>query len=296
MHKKEKTFSELKNLIKKLRKKRFDLIYDAHRSLRSIWIVWNLSKYGFCKKPKVWSIKKRTWQRSLLIRFKINFLKKSVPQRTQWLSPLQRFSKIELKNHTELFPGNDSTLEIKRFLKENGLLKKGFIAIGASASYPLKCWPLPNYYKLISGLLKKNWPLVLVGGIGEIETSKIEKKFFGKVLNVSGKFSTLESAELLRQACLTVTNDTSVSHLSEAMGTPSFVLFGPTVKEFGYAPFLKDSKIIETNEVVKCRPCSRDGRGTCRNPEYLKCLSTISPEMILSLIPCSVPTKKGINF
>ena len=40
---------------------------------------------------------------------------------------------------------------------------------------------MTNYFDLIFGLLKKNWPLVLVGGLNGTETSKIEKKFLGKI-------------------------------------------------------------------------------------------------------------------
>ena len=41
-HKRKDTLGKLNKLIKNLREEKFDLIYDAHRSLRSIWIVWNL--------------------------------------------------------------------------------------------------------------------------------------------------------------------------------------------------------------------------------------------------------------
>jgi len=285
IHKRKESFVQLKKLIKKLRDERFDLIYDAHRSLRSIWIVWNLNRYGLSKTPKVWSIKKRSLRKSLLISFKFNFLKKSPPQRTHLLRPLQEHTNLVLNDHTEVFPEKDTTFFVKKFMGKNDLFSKKFIAIGPSASYHLKCWPLSHYYELISGLLKKNWPLVLVGGENELETLQIEKKFFGKLHNVAGKFSPIESAELLKQAWRTVTNDTSICHLSEAMGTPAIVFFGPTVKEFGYAPFLKESKILETNEILKCRPCSRDGRGSCSNHENLRCLKTISPDVVLSLIP-----------
>ncbi len=46
----------------------------------------------------------------------------------------------------------------------NRLLPNRFIAIGASASYPLKCWPMQNYHALISNLITSRWPVVLVGG------------------------------------------------------------------------------------------------------------------------------------
>ena len=115
--------------------------------------------------------------------------------------------------------------------------------------------------------------------------TKLEHYFSGSVTNASGKFTSLESAELLRHARIVVTNDTSISHLAEAMQTPAIVFFGATVREFGYSPFLKESKTMETREKLSCRPCSRDGRGRCSNPEKLKCLTSITPETVLSVIP-----------
>ena len=289
-HKRKENFKDLKNLISNLRKEKFDLIYDAHRSLRSIWIVWNLKYYRLSKIPKVWFIKKRSFKKYFLIYFKLNLLKETSPQRIHLLKPLQDNSNIQLKDHTEIFPDKKTNLFIKQFMKKKGLFSKKFIAIGPSASYPLKRWPVNYFIRLISVLIKKGWPIVLFGGKNESETIKIEKHFSGKLHNVAGDFSALESAELLKQARITLTNDTSICHLSEAMGTPAIVFFGPTVKEFGYKPFLKESIILETYEKLYCRPCSKDGRGKCFNSSYLRCLTKISPENVISLIPENVNT------
>ena len=284
-HSRQESPAKLSYLIRKLRQEEFELIYDAHRSLRSIWIVWNLSGFGLFKSPQVWSINKRSWKRSLLIRFKINFLKNSPSQREHLLRPLQDRTKIELKNHTELFPDNDAVLAVKEFMEQKKLMPNRFIAIGASASYPLKCWPMQNFHVLISDLIANRWPVVLVGGANEKENTQLEKEYRGEIHNTAGKLSPLESAELLKNARLVVTNDTSVSHLAEAVSTPVIVLFGSTVKEFGYAPFLEESQIVETKEVLNCRPCSRDGRGKCLNPNYLSCLTNITPQSVMTLIP-----------
>jgi len=284
-HKRKETYRDLNILIKKLRKENFDFVYDAHRSLRSIWIVWNLTRFGFSKTPKTWFISKRSWQRSLLINFKLNFLSNTPSQRQHLLLPLQNQTSLVLKNNTELFPDSDTVTQIKIFLNKNNLLKKSYVAIGASSSYTLKRWPLKYYEELISQLIKQDFPVVLVGGVNESENIRLEHNFSGKVINAAGKFSPLESAELLRHAKIVVTNDTSISHLAEAMKTPVIVFFGPTVREFGYPPYLKESKIMETQEKLSCRPCSRDGRGKCSNPDKLRCLTSITPEMVLSAIP-----------
>ena len=286
-HNRQESPAKISDLICKLRKEKFDLIYDAHRSLRSIWIVWNLSGFGLFKSPHVWSINKRSWRRSLLIYFKINYLKNTLSQREHLLRPLQDMTQIELQNHTELFPDKDAILTVKEFMENNKLLPNRFIAIGASASYPLKCWPILNFHVLISDLIKNRWPVVLVGGANEKETIQLENGYRGVIHSTAGKLSPLESVELLKHARLVVTNDTSVSHLAEAVNTPVIVFFGSTVREFGYAPFLEESQIVETKEVLSCRPCSRDGRGKCSNINYLSCLTNITPQSVMPLIPDS---------
>ena len=283
-HKRRESYRELNKLINNLKKETFDIVYDAHRSLRSIWIVWNLTSFGFNKKPNIWLINKRSWQRILLINFKINFLNNTPSQREHLLLPLQKQTSVLLNNHTELFPDPNTVKKINIFINKHNLLHKKYIAIGASASYPLKRWPLKYFNVLISILIKQDCPVVLIGAANETENTKLEKKFLGKVINAAGKFTSLESAELLRHARIVVTNDTSISHLAEAMQTPAIVFFGATVKDFGYSPFLKDSKIMETKEKLSCRPCTRDGRGRCSHSDELRCLTTITPEMVLSII------------
>ena len=219
-----------------------------------------------------------------MINFKLNFLSNTTSQRQHLLFPLQNQTSLVLNNHTELFPDPDTVMQIKNFLNKNNLLQKKYIAIGASASYPLKRWPLKYFQELISKLIKQDCPVVLVGGANEPENTKLEHDFSGKVINAAGKFTPLGSAELLRHARIVVTNDTSISHLAEAMQTPAIVFFGATVREFGYPPFLMESTIMETKEKLSCRPCSRDGRGKCSNPDKLRCLTSITPEMVLSVI------------
>ena len=114
-HSRKESVAELTDLIRKLGQEKFELIYDAHRSLRSIWIVWNLSGFGLFKYPQVWSINKRSWKRDLLIRWKLNFLKKTPSQRQHLLRPLQEHTKLELNNQTELFPDKTAVLLIQEF-------------------------------------------------------------------------------------------------------------------------------------------------------------------------------------
>ena len=95
-----------------------NIFYDAHRSLRSIWIVWNLTSFGLRTPPSVWLINKRSFQRILLINFKLNFLHKTTSQRKHLLLPLQKQTSLVLNDHTELFPDRKNVTIIKTFLSK----------------------------------------------------------------------------------------------------------------------------------------------------------------------------------
>ena len=279
-HHRKETRNDLEKLIDQLRLQKFDLIYDIHNSLRSRWIGWQLKRHA--PKPEHWLIEKRTLARELQIRFGWGQFFNGKSQREQWLEPLRRHHTGALSTKTELFPSVADKNYVKAWLNQNDLQDKPFVCIGASASFPLKCWPLQNFKKLIENIIQSGISVVLVGTNGEIETEELAEYFRGSqnVFCAAGMFTILQSAALLEMANAVVANDTSIIHLAEAMRTPSIALFGPTVKEFGYAPMLAQSRLIETDLALRCRPCSRTGKGTCKNREQQICMYSISTQKV----------------
>lgn len=279
-HHRKETRNDLEKLIDQLRLQKFDLIYDIHNSLRSRWIGWQLKRHA--PKPEHWLIEKRTLARELQIRFGWGQFFNGKSQREQWLEPLRRHHTGALSTKTELFPSIADKNYVKAWLNQNDLQDKPFVCIGASASFPLKCWPLQNFKQLIENIIQSGISVVLVGTNGEIETEELAEYFRGSqnVFCAAGMFTILQSAALLEMANAVVANDTSIIHLAEAMRTPSIALFGPTVKEFGYAPMLAQSRLIETDLALRCRPCSRTGKGTCKNREQQICMYSISTQKV----------------
>ena len=279
-HHRKETRNDLEKLIDQLRLQKFDLIYDIHNSLRSRWIGWQLKRHA--PKPEHWLIEKRTLARELQIRFGWGQFFNGKSQREQWLEPLRRHHTGALSTKTELFPSIADKNYVKAWLSQNDLQDKPFVCIGASASFPLKCWPLQNFKKLIENIIQSGISVVLVGTNGEIETEELAEYFRGSqnVFCAAGMFTILQSAALLEMANAVVANDTSIIHLAEAMRTPSIALFGPTVKEFGYAPMLAQSRLMETDLALRCRPCSRTGKGTCKNRQQQICMYSISTQKV----------------
>jgi ADP-heptose:LPS heptosyltransferase len=82
------------------------------------------------------------------------------------------------------------------------------------------------------------------------------------VLNLSGKLTLWESTVALSECSTLLSNDSSLGHIAEAVGTPTAILFGPTIESFGFAPQLKKSRAFSTK--LGCRPCSKHGKASCR--------------------------------
>jgi heptosyltransferase-2 len=279
-HHRKETRNDLRDRIDQLRLQKFDLIYDIHNSLRSRRIGWLLKR----NTPKIehWLINKRTVARELQIRFGCKRYYNGKSQREQWLEPLQRQHSKALSAKTELFPSEEDKNFVKDWLNQRGLKGRSFVCLGPSASFPLKCWPLQNFQQLIERIIQSGVLVILVGASGEEETEQLVEHFNDSklVFSAAGDFTLLQSVALLETANAVIANDTSIVHLAEAMGTPSLALFGPTVKEFGYAPMLAESQLIETDLALHCRPCSRTGKGNCKNSDQQICLYSISVQKV----------------
>lgn len=85
---------------------------------------------------------------------------------------------------------------------------------------------------------------------------------------------------IISKACLTVANDSGITHISSSVNTPVIALFGPTHPVLGFAPRGMFDQVIHVNE--PCRPCSLHGQDACFR-EHRFCFDRIEPERIFNL-------------
>ncbi|MDT8447081.1 MAG: glycosyltransferase family 9 protein [bacterium] len=268
----------------------YDLAFDLHRSLRSrLLLRKGLGKSGV----KVHHVDKRSFKRNLLLSpLKINLFKEASPQRLEYLKLLARYAGGRpLNGATALFPGPQERAEVETILAELKAEGKPLVALGPSASFALKCWPKESFLALGLALDQMGVQVVLLGGAADQEPRWISEQSGGRLVDLAGRLSFLGSAELLRWARLAVSNDSTVVHFAEAMGTPVVAIFGPTATEFGFAPFLPQSRVMERE--LSCRPCSRNGKGRCINKEQLACLKGISVEQVLAAVRPLLAARNG---
>ena len=261
---KDKGFGAFISFVRKIRKLKIDVCLTPHRYLRSsilsllsgasIRVGYDIASLSFVYNKKIKYDKTKHEVEKLL-----SFVDDS-PKR------------FEL----EMYPSEKDKIKIDTILKNFSQNKK-IILIAPGSKWFTKRWPEEYFKTLIQNLVKRDDLLIVITG-GK-EEKEIELNLDSKVLDLRGEISLLELAELTKRAILVVSNDSAPIHITSAFPDTRIVgIFGPTVKEFGFFPLSKNSKVFEIKGLY-CRPCAIHGGNSC--PEkHFRCMKEITPNLI----------------
>ena len=261
---KDKGFKAFISFIRKIRKLKIDVCLTPHRYLRSsilsllsgasIRVGYDIASLSFVFNKKIKYDKTKHEVEKLL-----SFIDDS-PKRYE----------------LEMYPSEKDKIKIDTLFKNLSENKK-IILIAPGSKWFTKRWPEEYFRILIQNLVKKDDLLIVITG-GK-EEKEIVLNLDSKVLDLRGEISLLELAELIKRAILVVSNDSAPIHITSAFPDTRIVgIFGPTVKEFGFFPWSKNSKVFEIKGLY-CRPCSIHGGNSC--PEkHFRCMREITPDLI----------------
>ena len=95
-----------------------------------------------------------------------------------------------------------------------------------------------------------------------------------RVTNLCGQLNLLHSAALMKDAVMNYVNDSGPMHLCTAVNAPVKAIYCSTTPDLGFGPLSDNREVIETEEVLPCRPCGLHGHSAC--PEgHFKCAYSI---------------------
>lgn len=260
--------SGLRALIKKINAEPYDLIYDAHFSLRTRLMMPWLSALD-----KV-SYEKHYLRRALALTFKLKLLDtKRMLER--FIEPLAEFGVQYDGKGPEVFVSEEARKSAFSRFPELSLPKTPLVGLIPSAQWPGKRWPPLRFREVAQSFLKDTATrLVVFGGREDTFCSEIVKDLPAeRVTNTQGKLSILEAAAVIEKCQLVVANDTGLMHIADGVGVPSVLILGPTSAEMGCLPFHPQALILEEN--LWCRPCSKNGQAPCIQGKRV-CLERIS--------------------
>lgn len=261
-------------LVRKLKSKKYDFLISPHRSYRTSVISY-LSSAG----------QTISFQNSSL-----NFLYDVITNYDGSVHEIKRnlnlLKAIGIEENEivrpELFPGEGDKEKAESFFKGKNISSQDkIIAIAPGSVWFTKRFPAEKFVKVCDLLNDDLHKIILIGGHADRFVSEfILKNSLNKnIIDATGNFSILESAELIRRSDLLITNDSAPLHIANAVGTKVIAIFGATIPQFGFYPFGKDDVIIETSG-LNCRPCSIHGGNKCPINTFV-CMKSISEEKII---------------
>jgi len=161
-------------------------------------------------------------------------------------------------------------------------LKKNvpWVALFPGASIKERKWPKDRFREVARWLDKKGIGIVVVGGRQDKKIADYIVDDLKRHINLAGRVSLLETAQILAQTKLLLTTDSGIMHLSVAVGTPVVALFGPGIEE-KWAP--RDGRSIVINKNLPCSPCTRFGY-TPPCPYDAQCMKEISVDEVKEAI------------
>jgi len=262
---------ENKKLIKELKREKYDLVIDLQNNLRSALV---------CSKLRVKTIKfnKRDASKLLLVKFKINLLK-NAPQ-----VPV-RYAEI-----FDDFQLDDGGLDLITYNAASPLFdpNKKYIGFAPGSRHFTKMWPKEYYIQLGKMLNDEGYTIALFGGKDDrLVCAEISTQIDS--IDLSNKNDILQTAVDMKRCIGIVCNDSGMMHTACAEDVKVLAIFGSTVKEFGFTPYMgKESGVLTKslvleNKSLSCRPCTHIGRDKCPKTHF-KCILEITPQLVYNNI------------
>lgn len=262
------------DLISELKKEKFDFVIDLHHNQRTLLLKLMLGVKSF-------SFDKLNFEKWVMVNFKINRLPtKHIVDRY-----LETCKALGVENDGEgldYFISKEDEVDLKR-LPET--FHKGYIAWVIGAKQNTKKFPSEKITKAIY-----DRPVILLGGKEDegngrwIKSQILNPEF--KVFNACGIYTLNQSASIIQQANLVITNDTGLMHIAAALRKRVVSIWGNTIPEFGMTPYYGKEHIrnfIFQIPNLDCRPCSKLGHDECPKGHF-KCMNMINEKEIGAVI------------
>ncbi len=269
---------EFWNIIKTLRKEKFDISIDAQMMFKSLFFnmfcgakrritstqAKEFSKLGanefvegISYSPKIPIVKNylkfADWIKTGAET--TNIIKKSLPERTQ-----EQIAKVD-----ELLKNIDKS--------------KPTVIISPATTWDNKHWAETNWIK-VAEAVSQSANIVFTGS--EKDKKLIDKLCKNSYINLSGKTNLMELIEVFSRANVVVSPDSGSAHLAWALNKPAVItVFTCTPKDI-LAPYGDDRKYIALSGNLPCQPCFKK---KCKKKDNINaCQSLPTAEKVIEAI------------
>jgi heptosyltransferase-3 len=259
-----------RDLFRKLRSRRYDLIVHLTEHPRGAWLARALRpRYSVAPLNRD---RGRFWDASFTHLYPMVSRRHLVEVN---LDALRRIGLQPSRDEKKVVfvPGAQAEAKIAPLVEEP------FVHVHPVSRWLFKCWPAEKNAELIDRLAAQGHRVVLTAAPDAAEQQVIEQilaRTKSTPLNLAGQLSLKELGALAARAKLFIGVDSMPMHLAAAMGTPSIALFGPS-DEMEWAPWNAPHSVVSTTH--SCRPCRVDG---CGGGKISECLTLLPVDAVQS--------------
>ena len=261
----------LPETIQALKAEKFDYVIDLHNNLRSLRVKLGL-------KVKSYSFNKLNIRKLLLTKFRINTMPEGhIVDRN--LETLSHFKVVNDGKGLDHFILDEDEFPLSQLPEP---FRNGYLVLVLAGTYFTKRMPVEKCRRLIA---ETQLPVILLGGKSERPLASIIVDWkVGNVLDFTGKLRINQSASLVKNARLVISNDTGLMHIAAAYHKKILSVWGNTSPKLGMYPYLpgEGSEILEVKD-LSCRPCSKLGYHKCPK-KHFRCMNDIPEQRILDWV------------
>lgn len=272
-------------LVRRLRRSRFDLVVDFHGGPRASILTWLTGapvRIGY-------EVRGRSWMYSRVVpRPRELRARHSVENQWDLVAALGVAPPNPKDDPVEMPLDLPSVEEVDRRLAAGGVSGNDrLFVMHVSAGNPFRRWPATSFAAVAAALAGRDsrhrivvtsGPAERAAAAGVIEAARaaLPEDARARVL-ACGDFSLPELRALVERAAAYIGGDSGPMHVASASGVPIVGLYGPTLPARS-APW-RGSAPAEAVEVtgLPCRPCEQR---TCE-PGDFRCLGWIQPEQVV---------------
>jgi heptosyltransferase-2 len=284
---------------KELKHAHYNLLVSPHESFRSALFSFNLGtkiRIGYKRFWNFWAFNLRTEKDQAL------------PEALRQMSLLQTIDPdlssllVKYKDEVEsskawVVPQWANISEAVKFKLPSSSVKKTDLVVSLfpGSVWPTKRWTLEGFRDLARYFVGKGFTVLLLGSREEEEIcTAIEKSIDSKekIKNLAGRLSWTEVLAELSNSRVVVSNDSGGQHLASLVGTPTVVIFGPTVPEFGFRAWNSKSAVVQLED-LSCRPCGPHGHKTCPLGHH-HCMRHLQSRKVIELME-EIISKQELN-
>jgi len=287
----------LVELLRRIRRARYDLVIDMHGQLRSALFVLASGapvRIGFrgpvartradVQPDVVKNIPRRGWAGSregswlaYTHRIPIPTLAVHAADRYLWIGPMLGLD--QSPPDFSIYLPSETAAEVERLLADNGLLGRPLALLMPGTVWETKHWRLDGFTEVARYFVDQGHAVALAGSTREHPRCQAVVSGCPQARDLSGRTTPAHLAGLIQRANICVTNDSGPMHLAVALNRPVVTVFGPT-DPVCIGPYGRPEAVVRLE--LPCSPCNYRRLSQC--PHDHACMNGVSAQMVIERI------------